>query len=192
FFVLRLGDAKTFSATPVRAEDANPLTFPRNAVVKYSFPARGDMPPVDIYWYEDGQFPPRPEGIPAEQQIGDGKNGSLFIGENGFATAGEYGGEARLLPDERMKEYTRPEPTLERVPGANHYRNFLEACKGGPPAVSDFSYAAPLTEFVLLGTVALRVGRTVTYDTEKMEITGDAEATQLLRGTYRKGWELPV
>ncbi len=192
FFALKLGEAKTFTAAPVRAEDVNPLTYPKNAVVKYSFPARGDMPPVDIYWYEDGQQPPRPESIPPEQQLGDGKNGSLFVGESGFATAGEYGGEARLLPDERMKAYTRPEPTLERVPGANHYRNFLEACKGGKPAVSSFDYAGPLTEFVLLGTIALRAGRAVTYDVDKMEIVGDAKASRLIRGAYRSGWELPV
>jgi len=192
FFALKLGEAKTFSVEPINQEGANDQTFPSNVIIKYHFPARADMGPVDLYWYENGRKPPRPEGIPEGQRLGDGNNGSLFVGDDGWITAGEYGGEARLLPDERMAEYTPPPKTLERVGGASHYRNFLQACKGGAPAVSNFDYAGPFTEMVLFGNIALRVNRRVEYDVVAMTVPNDAAAGAFLSKEYRKGWELPV
>lgn len=192
FFALRLGEAKTFSVEPVQQENANDQTYPSNAIVKYTFPARADMPPVDIYWYENGIQPPRPEGVPADQRLGDGANGSLFIGADGFLTAGEYGGQPRLLPDERMADYTPPDPTIPRVPGGNHYRNFLDACKGGDPAVSNFNYAGPFTEMVLFGNVAMAMDKRLEYEIETMTVLNDADAARYLTKPYRPGWELPI
>ncbi len=192
FFALKLGLADNFSVEPVRQEEANEQTYPSNAVIKYSFPAREDMPPVDIFWYENGVMPPRPESVPAGQRLGDDKNGSLFIGSSGIITAGEYGGEARLLPDERMAEYARPAQTLPRIPGANHYRSFVEACKGGEPAASNFDYAGPFTEMVLFGNIALRLNKRLDYDIAKMQVLNDPDAAQFLTKEYRQGWELPV
>ena len=192
FFALKLGEAATFSVEPVQQENANDQTWPTNAIVKYSFPARADMPPVDIYWYENGLLPERPAEIPEGQQLGDGKNGSLFVGENGYLTAGEYGGTARLLPDERMADYTPPPQTLPRVGGANHYRNFLDACKGGDAAVSNFDYAGPFTEMVLFGNVALRMNKKLDYNIADMKVLNDNDAAKYLSKEYRSGWELPV
>ncbi len=192
FFALKLGEAASFSVEPVKQEEKNDLTWPTNAVVKYSFPARAGMPPVDIYWYENGQKPPRPEGVPEGQKLGDDGNGSLFIGTAGVLTAGEYGGNARLLPDEKMQAYKRPDQTIPRVGGANHYRNFLDACKGGAPAVSNFDYAGPFTEMVLFGNIALRCDKRLEYDFAKGEVTNDKDAAKFLSKEYRKGWELPV
>ena len=192
FFALKLGEAKTFSVEPVKQEEANDQTYPSNAIIKYQFPARADMGPVDVYWYENGLKPARPEGIPEGQRLGDDANGSLFVGADGWITAGEYGGEARLLPDVRMADYARPAKSLERVGGANHYRNFLEACKGGAPAVSNFDYAGPFTEMVLFGNIALRLNKRVEYDVNTMSVTNDPAAGVYLTKEYRKGWELPV
>jgi predicted dehydrogenase len=192
FFAMKLDQAKTFTVEPVQQEEANDQTYPTNAIVKYTFPARGDMPPVDIYWYENGLMPPRPEDIPADQKLGDEKNGSLFIGSNGYITAGEYGGDARLLPDERMKEYTRPEKTIPRISGANHYRSFAEACKGGAPAASNFDYSGPFTEMVVFGNIAMRMNKALEYDIENRVVTNDSNAAQFLTKEYRPGWELPV
>ena len=192
FFALKLDLAETFAVEPVQQENANTQTYPTNAIVKYSFPARGDMPSVEIYWYENGLEPPRPEDIPADQQLGDGRNGSLFVGANGYITAGEYGGTPRLMPDARMEGYTKPEPTIPRVGGANHYRNFLDACKGGDPAASNFDYAGPFTEMVLFGNVAMAMDKRLEYDIKNMVVLNDDKAAQYLTKEYRAGWELPV
>ncbi|NLN92009.1 MAG: Gfo/Idh/MocA family oxidoreductase [Candidatus Hydrogenedens sp.] len=192
FFALKLGEASSFTVEPVQQEGANEQTYPANAILKYSFPARGEMPAVDIYWYENGMMPARPEGIPEGDALGDGKNGSLFIGSDGFITAGEYGGKARLLPDSRMADYSMPDKTLERVSGSNHYRNFIDACKGGAPAVSNFDYAGPFTEMVLFGNIALRLDKALEFDSKAMKIINDSAAEAWLTKSYRAGWELPL
>lgn len=192
FFALKLGEASSFTVEPVQQENSNDQTWPTNAIVKYSFPARAGMPPVDIYWYENGLLPARPKDIPEGQKLGDGSNGSLFIGTNGYLTAGEYGGTARLLPDERMAAYTMPTQTIPRIKGGNHYRSFLNACKGGEPAASNFDYAGPFTEMVLFGNVAMRMNKKVEYDMASMKVRNDDKAAAYLTKEYRAGWELPV
>jgi predicted dehydrogenase len=192
FSALKLGEAAQFAVEVVQQEGKNDQSCPVSAIVKYSFPARGDQPPVEVYWYDNGQKPKHPEGVPETQEMGDGKNGSIFIGEKGVATAGEYGGKPRLLPDEKMKDFTIPTPSVPRVSGGNHYRNWIEACKGGEPACSNFDYSGPFTELVLLGCVALRTGRKLEWDSKQFKVTNDPEANALITKPYRKGWELPV
>ena len=190
FWALKLGEAKTFSVDIVSIEGKNGQTAPTQSVIKYAYPARGDMPPVDVYWYDNGQLPKRPEGVPENQEMGDGKNGSIFIGETGVLTAGEYGGKPRILPDEKMKDYTMPDPILPRT--KNHYRDWLSACKGGEAACSNFDYAGPFTEMVLLGNLALRADAKIEYDVEKMAVTNNSEANALITKSYREGWKLPA
>lgn len=192
FAALKLAEAKRFSVEVVNQEGWNKQTFPTKGIVKYSFPARGDMAPVDVYWYDNGQLPKRPEGVPAEQKLGDEENGSLFYGDKAIATAGEYGFKPRLLPDEKMQDFKAPAATLPRVEGGNHYRNWIEACKGGEPACSNFDYSGPFTEMVLLGCIALRANRKIEWDAEQFKITNDAEANAMVSKAYRPGWELPV
>ena len=99
-----------------------------------------------------------PEGIPADTKLGDGDNGSLFIGTKGIATSGTYGGESRLLPDALMADYKRPAPSIPRVEGENPYLHWIKACINNTTAMSDFSYAGPLTEVANMGNVALLAG----------------------------------
>ena len=87
-----------------------------------------------------------------------------------------------------MESHRPPAPTLPRSKG--HLRDWLEACKGGKPASSNFEYAARLTEIVLLGNVALRVGRKIAWDGPNLEATNAPEAEQFIKGTYRSGWEI--
>jgi len=194
FWALKLYEAKTFSVELVSQEGVTEQTAPNKSVIKYQFPARGDMPPVDVYWYDGGELPARPESIPANEKLGDsdGKNGSLFIGTDGIATTGTYGGDTRLVPSEKMKDFKKPEQTIPRVEGENPYRDWLEAAKAGRAATTDFEYAVPLTVVANLGNIAVRTGRKLQYDVDKWEFTGDAEATGMLTKEYRKGWELPV
>ena len=133
-------------------------------------------------------MPPRPEGISQETKLGDGDNGSLFIGEKGIITTGTYGQRTRLLPDSRMTDYKFPDPLLSRSPG--HYRDWIRACKGGEPACSNFDYAGPFTEVVLLGVIAQRFDGKLLWDGDKMKITNQSEANRRVRDSYRKGWKL--
>jgi len=96
----------------------------------------------------------------------------------------------RLLPLELHRSYKRPPKTIPRVAG--HHADWLQACKGGTPACSNFEYGARLTEFILLGNLALRTGKIVRWDAAAMRSTNVPETQAIIEGTYRKGWELPV
>jgi hypothetical protein len=93
-----------------------------------------------------------------------------------------------LLPREKFADFKKPAPTLPR--GRGHADEWLDACRGGKPALSNFGYAALLTETVLLGNVAWRAGKRLEWDAESMRATNCPEADQWLRREYRKGWKL--
>ena len=59
-------------------------------------------------------------------------------------------------------------------------------------AASNFDYAGPLAEAVLLGNVAVRAGKKIEWDAAKMKVTNVPEANRYIRRDYRKGWELGV
>jgi hypothetical protein len=115
-------------------------------------------------------------------------DGSVFIGDKGVITTGTYGGNTRLLPVEKMKDYRFPPELLTRSPG--HYRDWIRACKGGDPACSNFNVSSPFVEWMLLGVIALRSEGKVEYDPAKMRITNNAEANKYMRPVMRKGWTL--
>ena len=203
YMSLKLVEAPYFTVKVVEQRGRNKETFPIMTTIKYSFPARGDMAPVDVYWY-DGHWkdektgktihnlPPRPEGIPKDQKLGDGANGSYLVGDKGILTTGEYGGNSRLLPDERMADYKKPDPILERIPEQNHYKNWLQACKGGKPACSNFNYAGPFTEMVQFGNLVVKSGKKLHWDNIKGVVTNVRHPDDIVSKEYRKGWELPV
>jgi hypothetical protein len=114
-------------------------------------------------------------------------DGSVFLGDKGMLTTGTYGEVTRLLPVEKMKDYRMPPPLLTRSPG--HMRDFIRACKGGDPACSNFDVAAPFVEWMLLGVVALRHEGKLEYDPDKMRITNNNKANDLLKPALRKGWD---
>jgi predicted dehydrogenase len=172
----------------LKQEGKTDQTYPTKAIIRYEFPARGSMPPVTIYWYDGGELPPRPKGVAETVKLGDGDNGSLFIGDKGIATTGTYGDDTRLLPDELMKDFKLPEPILSRSPG--HYRDWIRACKGGGAACSNFDYAGPLTEWVLLGNLSIRYPGKLLWEAERMKVTNNSEANHWVKRTYRKGWHL--
>ena len=121
-----------------------------------------------------------------------GGSGSLFVGEKGLLTAGEYGGNPRLIPEEQMKDYKLPPPLLNRTPGT--YRDWIRACKGGDPACSNFNISAPFTEWILLGVVALHFEGKLDWDSAKMRFTNNTEANQYLRpkmrAQYKSIWKV--
>jgi hypothetical protein len=120
--------------------------------------------------------------------ISTGTNGSLFVGDKGMITSGTYGEWTRLLPIEKMHDYEFPPELLPRSPG--HYRDWIRACKGGVPACSNFDVAAPFTEWIALGALAIRLNTKLEWDAENMQITNNPEANQLLRPFVRPGWSI--
>jgi hypothetical protein len=160
---------------------------PDSSILRYEFPARGDMPPCTLTWYDSGQKPPRPSELEAAQ-LED--NGSLFIGEKGKIICGVYGEKPRLLPESVMADYKRPAPTIPRVPGNDPYLDWIRACKGGPAAGSNFDVSGPFSEWVLLGNLALRLGKKIEWDSAKLRVTNAPEAEALIKGEYRHGWKV--
>jgi len=152
------------------------------------FPARGDLAPVKLHWYDGGMKPPRPP------ELEDGRrwdtNGALYIGEKGKMHGG------RLLPESRQREYGKPPQKLERSPG--HYMEWVIACKGGKPAGSNFpDHAGLLAQVVLLGNIAIRpdlkdklLGKKLLWDAKEFKFTNMPEANQYITKEYRQGWSL--
>jgi hypothetical protein len=116
--------------------------------------------------------------------------GVLFIGDKGKLLAEGAGGSPRLLPFEATAKYNKPAPTLKRVEGDRHHRDWLNACKGNGPAGSNFDYGAKLTELTLLGLLSLRTKKKITWDSTNMKAVNLPEAEPIIRGTYRQGWTL--
>jgi predicted dehydrogenase len=207
FRALKLGDT-----APVSVEAAstrvNEETYPLGSTVTYQFPARTAvvqasnphvrglsgsaagavaMPPLKLVWYDGGLRPPRPAGLEDEQVMGD--NGRLLIGDQGFMLGN------RVYPESRRRELGEAPKTLPRVKG--HYFDWVDACKTGRPAGSNFDFAGPLAESVLLGNIALRVQLRealtryrLAWDAANLRFTNLEEANKFVRRDYRKGWTL--
>jgi predicted dehydrogenase len=210
FMALRLGSPTSVEA--LEQVGGSRERFPLTNVIRWSFPARGDMPPVKVHWYDgfqgtaealakldennpEGQHnrPPIVDELEKKynRKLTDG--GVVFVGDKGILVTGNYCDSWRLVPEEKMKAFPVPPKTLPRVrKGLNHYTDFLRACReGGPAPSSNFDYAGPLTELVLLGCLAERagVGRKVEWDPAAMR-TNLPELEPLVHRQYRKGWEL--
>jgi len=191
FNALSLDTPETVEATCYGGVD--PELCSRGLLVTWRFAAAEKRGPLTVHWYDGGLLPPTPSGIDVDdpkQRLGESEDGVLFVGEKGYITCAGWSGMPRLLPLELHRGYERPAKTLPRVEG--HHADWLQACKGGRPASSNFGYGARLTEFILLGNVALRTGKRLTWDAAAMKATNAPEADRYLRESYRPGWELPV
>jgi len=164
-------------------------TLPLACCVHYEFPARGDLTPVKLHWYDGGLIPARPEELDDGREL-NREDGILFVGDQGKMLVEGWGGHSpRLIPEKRMQEYPRPAKTLPRSIG--HHQEWLEACKKGTPTRSSFDFAGPLTEAVLLGTVCVRLGgQELNWDSEQLKVTNVAKANEYLHYKYRRGWSL--
>ncbi|MCL5281589.1 MAG: Gfo/Idh/MocA family oxidoreductase, partial [Planctomycetes bacterium] len=182
-WALKLGHPTSIEATSV---DLNQDIHPVASVVTYQFPARGDLPPVKLTWYE-GVRAPRPLELEDGRRMGHAEGGSLFKGTKGKLVGGVYGEDPRLIPESRMKEYKLPPKTIPRVEGS-HEQDWVRACKAGKKAGADFEYSGLLTEICLLGNIAKRVDARIEWDGPNMKVTNLPEANQYVRTTYRDGW----
>jgi predicted dehydrogenase len=187
FWALKLGYPT--SVEVVSQEGNNDQTGPVKSIVRYEFPARGDMPPLTLTWYDGGNMPPRPEELEPDRRLGDNDGGSLLIGDKGKILAPGWCAESpRLIPESKMKEYKLPPKTIPRSPG--HHQEWINACKGGKLPTANFDFSGPLTEVLLLGNIAIRTGEKLLWDGPNMKITNVPEANNYVRRQYRQGWTL--
>ena len=131
-------------------------------------------------------MPPRPAELEPGRRVED--NGILFIGTKGAILGEGWGRSPRIIPEAKMQAYRRPPKSLARVAG--HHRNWLDACQGKGQSSTPFSYGGPLTEFVLMGNVALRCSKKLDFDWKAMKVTNVPEANQFLQPVYREGTSL--
>ena len=168
------------------AEEVHPLS----AIVTFRFPARAGHAAAEAHLVRRhapaaGRRIWRTGGC-----VGAARAGLFFKGSKGTIMAGVYGESPRLIPEAKMKAYKTPPRTLPRVEG--HYAEFIGACRKGTPAVgAPFSYAARLTEVILLGNIAKRFPNTpLAWDPREMKFTNHDEANRFVRTPYREGWAL--
>jgi len=205
FRALKLGAPTSVQASSTRV---NEETFPVGSMITYEFPARDialqannchitglsgaaaggvEMPACKLTWYDGGLRPPRPDKLPEGQKMGD--NGRLLVGEKGFILGNQ------IFPESCAKEAAEIRDHIPTSPG--HYREWILACKGGKPAGSNFDWAGPLAESVLLGNVALRVKLReelticrLFWDGANLKFTNLDDANKFVRREYRSGWTL--
>ena len=103
-----------------------------------------------------------------------------------------YKRQGEFLSGAKTEDFKQIPETLVKPDNFNshHYQEWNNACKGGKPALSNFDYAGPMTEAVLLGNVAIQAGETIHWDAAQMRITNVPEANQYIRHRYRAGWHL--
>ncbi len=186
FWALGLGSPICVEASSTEVNSESP---PLASMITYEFPSRGDKPSVRLKWYDGGLMPARPEELEEGRRMGDSNGGVIFVGSKGKLMCGCYGSNPRLIPESKMKNYKKPIKSIVR--SAGHIQEWVNACLGrGDKPCSNFDYAGPLTEAVLLGNAALRAGRKLYFDAENIRITNCQEGNQYLSREYRQGWSL--
>ncbi|HEX7859390.1 MAG TPA: Gfo/Idh/MocA family oxidoreductase [Verrucomicrobiae bacterium] len=192
FWTLNLGAPTTVQV--VDTGDWNPErhgeTFPKRTIVNYEFPARGSRPAVKLTWYDGAAHPPRPEEISEAEKEKFPQTGALVIGDKGKIIYGSHGaGRPTILNKDQMATVSKEPRRLAKV--SNHYKEWIDCCKTGKPAGSDFSYGGPLTEIALIGVIAMHFkGEKLQWDSARGRFTNNRKANQFLKPDFRRGWKL--
>ena len=223
FAAMKLGhpSAVEASTTALNSESA-----PVASIVRYEFPARPkegklNMPALSVTWYDGGLLPQRPNGLPDGDELGTDNNGIIFHGTKGVLHSGNYGVKHRLLPADKFANLPKPPARLRRI-GLSHEMDFVRSCKESPDnrvlPLSNFEYAGPLNEMVVMGNLAVRMkslNKKLQWDGVNMRITNLSAtdeikvangiphqeprtltlnaaqiAEEYIRHTYRNGWSI--
>ncbi|WP_404307942.1 Gfo/Idh/MocA family oxidoreductase [Neorhodopirellula lusitana] len=177
-----------FEVRADKLEGQNDFIFPMATTIAFEFAERGpDMPAMSINWYDGvDNKPPQPEELEGKKSVP--ACGKVIYGDDLTFIGGTHSAKLSILSDTDRKE-TLPEISAGNT-NQNHMRNFLLAAMGKEECNSKFAVSGPLTQVFMLGCIAQRLGGTLSFDTEKKEITNNERANQLLKGhPPRKGWE---
>jgi predicted dehydrogenase len=176
------------TSTPFGGVDDEQASWPAGNIVYYEYADEGGEP-VHLTWYDGGLLPGRPAMLPDDVELNRG-GGAILVGDTGILIYDTYGNNPRIYPEE-VEETSRSIPeTVPRVEAESHEMNWINAILGTEEVSSPFSYAAPLTENMLLGTSAVRAGKVLQYDAINMRFPNAPDADQYLVREYREGWEL--
>jgi len=157
-------------------------TAPLASITRWQFPAQGDRAGFTLTWWDGGLKPPRPDELEPDRRFAE-DDWLMVVGDKGKM----YG--HRLMPESRAREFGKPKQVLARSVG--HYKEWIDACKGGPPAGSNFvDHAAHLAEVVLLGNIAIRTKEKLLWDGPSQRFTNSEAANRLINPPYREGWTL--
>lgn len=187
FFALELGSPEWIEA---EASDHSAETAPKSSIVRYRFPARGAMPPVDFTWYDGGKLPP--ETLLPGVKLRSG--GFMLVGSKGtLYSPTDYGETFQLYMKDGSAPPAQPKPWLPRAPvSGGVHEEWLAGILSGRQPMASFDYAGPFTEAMLLGNLAIRLQKKIVWDPAAMKAVGVPEADALIRKQYRRGFELPV
>lgn len=187
FWALDLRHPATIEAEgpPVHEE-----TSPTWMRMRFEFPARGDMPPVKLHFYHSAETPPAmaAESLPEWRPnlLGDWKPRVVFRGDEGVLVADLR--RWKLLPESKFADFQPPKPTVPKSIG--HHREWVAASKTGEATGCGFPYGGALTEMILLGNVAYRLGEKLDWDPKNMRAPNCPEADKYIKEQYREGWRL--
>jgi predicted dehydrogenase len=192
-----------YEVDPLLLEAHNPFFFPLSTTLSFKFPERGQMPPVEIKWYDGLENqPPLPEGYGTSEANAnippptDGtkftenlKPGKIIYSKELTFKGGSHGSTLSMIPSGKAKEWESKLPVVPESP-SNHFENFLKGCKGEEKCRSSFDVAGPLSQVFTLGVMAQRLNTKISFDRETKQITNNPLANFLLQGAApRKGWE---
>lgn len=188
---------------PLMLRGHNPFFFPMSSTILFKFPERGDMPPVDITWYDGvDNIPQVPEGYgvseidPNVPTVAGGKlqpaklnPGKEIYSKELTFKGGSHGSTLSIIPKEKAEEMKSKLPHVPKST-SNHFANFLLACMGKEKTRSPFSVSAPLSQVFCLGVLSQRLNRKLVFDRDTKQITNDPQANEILiNEPPRKGWE---
>jgi predicted dehydrogenase len=196
FSAMKLGHPTAVEAT---STEINSECAPVASTIHYEFPARPkegkfNLPAVTVTWYDGGLAPRRPASLPDGAELGIGKNGIIFHGSKGILVCGTYGEKYQLLPEDKFKNQPKPAARLRRV-STSHEMDFVRACKESPEnrvlPLSNFEYAGPLNEMVVMGNLAVRMkslNKRLAWDGVNMKITNlsDSDVIKVANGIPRQ------
>ncbi|MFY0624654.1 MAG: Gfo/Idh/MocA family oxidoreductase [Reichenbachiella sp.] len=192
-----------YEINPTLLDGHNSFFFPFSSTLEFKFPERGEMPPVDITWYDGlDNIPPVPQGYgvseinpdippPSNTEIQPAKlaPGKIIYGKELTFKGGSHSGPLTIIPEEKAKDMASSLPEVPKSP-SNHFKNFVLGCKGEEKCRSSFDIAGPLSQVFTLGVLAQRLSTKLKFDRETKQITNNELANKMLVGTPpREGWE---
>jgi len=163
--------------------------FPKGDIITFEFPAKGPRGPITLVWHSGTEKIPRPKEL--EPEARHQETGAVVYGDKGVIHYGSHGaGGVRIIPEEKMKAYKRPDPKIPRVRGG-HGGDWVAAIREGRKAGSDFAYGGPLTEIAMLGIIAIKMApMKLQWDARTMRFPNCPPANALVNPPYRAGWTL--
>jgi hypothetical protein len=171
-----------------RGDPFNPEVTPVELETHFNLPANDWRGPITVSWYQGGAMPRSPREYVDLKKIG---HGAMFKGSKGYLIC-DF--DSRLVipfgDDADLGYYDRREKDKMLPPVGSFQKEWINACKGNLKTSCDFDYGGTLTEMMLLGLVAYRVGKKLEYDGATGRVTNNDEANALLSRKYREGWTL--